>query len=146
MIDAVTQAGAELWIVGLLVFVLGGMAGAALVVVLGRTGLMQGRARQELAQTKQAFDRYRGSVDTHFHKTAELFDALNDRCQGLYQHMAEGAESLCESGADDRSLEFSTQALGVTAESDEPAPVIEPSVPPEVVSPDELYRKSEGLT
>lgn len=51
--------------------------------------------REELAREKEEFERYRGRVDDHFVKTSELFQDMTRQYGALYQHLADGAQSLC---------------------------------------------------
>ena len=143
MTETVVQSGFQFWAVGLLAFLLGLLVGAGVLFALGRAGLLHG-GRSALQQARDEHDRYRSSVDAHFHKTAELFDTLSDHYQGLYRHMAEGAEALCEPGDAERSLGFSTPNPATETISDPLATIREPAAPLVATNQDQLYRQSEG--
>ena len=51
--------------------------------------------REELARQKEEFDAYRARVDEHFVKTSGLFQDMTRQYGALYEHMANGAQSLC---------------------------------------------------
>ena len=109
------------------------------LVVLGAIGLLaagtglgywlaQLRSRGESARAdavRQAFDDYRGEVTRHFGQTAEHFRAIGHEYRHLYEHMASGADSLCDREAVDLKLSFAPKTIlesigGERRESPEP--------------------------
>ena len=48
----------------------------------------------KVQETKTAFDNYKADVNAHFTQTAHHFQAIGEQYKALYEHMAEGAESL----------------------------------------------------
>jgi uncharacterized membrane-anchored protein YhcB (DUF1043 family) len=84
------------WVVGIIIFALGTAAG----IVIARLVLPHERRcqalEQELAQARKGQTEYRAQVNQHFKKTAELFDEMTDRYRTIYQHLAAGAQQLCE--------------------------------------------------
>lgn len=51
----------------------------------------------ELADAKSEMDGYRQQVGEHFGETAELFNKMTSDYRDLYQHLAGGAQQLCDS-------------------------------------------------
>lgn len=96
-----------------------------ILIVLGAIGflaagtglgywLAQLRARGESAkasEVQQQFDDYRREVSQHFGRTAEHFQAIGREYRELYEHMANGADSLCDREAVDVKLSFAPKAI-----------------------------------
>ena len=77
-------------------------------------GLARLRARGESAkasEVQQQFDDYRREVSQHFGRTAEHFKAIGREYRELYEHMASGADSLCDREAVDVKLSFEPKAI-----------------------------------
>jgi uncharacterized membrane-anchored protein YhcB (DUF1043 family) len=95
------------------------------LVVLGAIGLLaagtglgywlaQLRTRGESAradEVRQEFEDYRREVTRHFGQTAEHFRAIGREYRDLYEHMASGADSLCDREAVDLKLSFAPKAI-----------------------------------
>ena len=95
------------------------------LVVLGAIGLLaagtglgywlaQLRTRGESARADevlQEFEDYRREVTRHFGQTAEHFRAIGREYRDLYEHMASGADSLCDREAVDLKLSFAPKAI-----------------------------------
>ena len=85
------------------------IAGGALLLILGAAvGYMVAVVRQKRTQAraesiKAEFDAYREQVTGHFRKTAGQFQQLGVQYKALYDHLADGAQTLCKtpSGADE---------------------------------------------
>ena len=96
-----------------------------ILIVLGAIGLLVAgtglgywlarlRARGESAkasEVQQQFDDYRQEVSQHFGRTAEHFKAIGREYRELYEHMASGADSLCDREAVDVKLSFAPKAI-----------------------------------
>ncbi len=96
-----------------ILIVLGAMALLAAGTGLGYW-LAQLRARGESAkagEVQQQFDDYRREVSQHFGRTAEHFKAIGREYRELYEHMASGADSLCDREAVDVKLSFAPKAI-----------------------------------
>ena len=77
-------------------------------------GLARLRARGESAkasEVQQQFDDYRREVSQHFGRTAEHFKAIGREYRELYEHMASGADSLCDRESADVKLSFAPKAI-----------------------------------
>jgi len=55
------------------------------------------RLTQELKDKTAELDAFHSKVNTHFEKTAELFNHVSDSYQSLYDHMAKSSTQLCAS-------------------------------------------------
>lgn len=64
------------------------------------------KLQSELLEQKTRLAAYREQVDAHFVETSTKFQGLTEQYRALYEHLAEGAQSLCT----DRLL---AQQLGV---------------------------------
>jgi uncharacterized membrane-anchored protein YhcB (DUF1043 family) len=107
-----------------------------ILIVLGVIGLLaaggglgfwlaQWRMRGESSkadEVRQQFDDYRHEVTQHFGQTAEHFKAIGREYRELYEHMAGGADSLCDREAVDVKLSFAPKAIleSIAEERQEP--------------------------
>jgi len=55
------------------------------------------RLEKELKDKSAELDAFHSKVNTHFEKTAELFNHVSDSYQSLYDHMAKSSTQLCAS-------------------------------------------------
>lgn len=53
------------------------------------------RLEQELKEKSAELDAFHNKVNSHFEKTAELFNHVSDSYQSLYDHMATSSTQLC---------------------------------------------------
>ncbi|MDF2182167.1 DUF1043 family protein [Neptuniibacter sp. CAU 1671] len=98
----------NLWLMSLVALIIGGVIG----FMLGRNSQPDNRQaalEEELEEAKQALENYREDVSQHFSKTANLFNNLTSSYKDVYQHLAGGAQQLCQSDEIVRSLEASLQ-------------------------------------
>jgi uncharacterized membrane-anchored protein YhcB (DUF1043 family) len=83
----------------------------ALVLGIGLGYYLAARREQqadERAATAEAeLSAYRDNVTDHFRETAVHFRALGEQYRSLHEHLAQGAESLCDTRRDDERLSFS---------------------------------------
>ena len=87
------------------------LGGVLLTVLGGGLGfwLGQKRGRQDAAKAghvQEEYDAYRRQVADHFGATAGHFQALGLQVKELYDHMATGAESLCDGDAEGPRIDF----------------------------------------
>jgi len=96
-----------------------------ILIVLGAIGflaigaglgywLAQLRTRGETAradEVRQEFEEYQRKVTQHFGQTAEHFRAIGREYRDLYEHMASGADSLCDRDAAEVKLSFAPKAI-----------------------------------
>ncbi|MDX8405061.1 MAG: DUF1043 family protein [Mariprofundus sp.] len=49
----------------------------------------------ELAASREELKNYRSEVTSHFQQTAHKVNALTENCRNVYEHLAQGAQELC---------------------------------------------------
>ena len=102
------------------------LGAVALVAAGGALGfwLAHVRMRRETArvvdEVREQFDDYRREVTQHFGRTAEHFKAIGREYRELYEHMASGADSLCDREAVDVKLSFAPKAILESIAEDQP--------------------------
>ncbi len=118
-----------------------------ILIVLGAVGLLAAggalgfwlahvRMRGESAradEVREQFDDYRREVTQHFGRTAEHFKAIGREYRDLYEHMASGADSLCDREAFDVKLSFEPKAILESIAGDQP-----PQPPQDFAQADQL--------
>ncbi|GHD54105.1 hypothetical protein SAMN05216429_101219 [Marinobacter persicus] len=109
------------------------VVGLIIGVLVGRSGqganLRQRRAEQQIDELRGEFTRYQAQVNEHFMESAHLLRRFNDVYHDVNQHMARGANRLCN---DDEWLdELEQQSSGRLSHSEDEAP----SEPPRDYAP-----------
>jgi len=125
----------SLWIIGLVALAVGGVIG----YLLGRSGSDAGQRQalsSQLDAAKEELNSYKQDVTEHFEKTAELVNQLTHTYKDVHQHLASGAQSLCDSDTASLALKESMQAKltaepEAEAEAEAPIPVVTDVVPNE---------------
>jgi len=106
------------------------------LIVLGAIGLLAAgtglgywlatlRTRGESAradEVRQEFEEYQRKVTQHFGQTAEHFRAIGREYRDLYEHMASGADSLCDRDAAEVKLSFAPKAILESIAEEQPEP------------------------
>lgn len=54
-----------------------------------------GKSEKALQQSKDDLEQYRKDVTAHFEKTAMLVGAMTEQYRAVYDHLADGAQKLC---------------------------------------------------
>ena len=90
-------------------------AGALLGIVVGRRASLDRLRCQELeaelSRVREGATRYREDVAEHFTKTSELVKGLTLQYRTVYDHLAEGARTLCPERVIELSQGDSARAL-----------------------------------
>ena len=85
----------NLILIAIAALVIGLVAG----VLLGRSNtgssLRQRRAEQQIDELRSEYTRYQAQVNEHFMESAHLLRRFNDAYREVNQHMARGANRLC---------------------------------------------------
>jgi uncharacterized membrane-anchored protein YhcB (DUF1043 family) len=106
-------------------------AGVLLGIVVGRrTSLERARCRElesELAGARAGANRYREEVAAHFTKTSDLVQSLTLQYRTVYDHLADGARTLCPERMTELSQGDSAKAL-LAAGAERPAEPTEPLI------------------
>jgi hypothetical protein len=74
------------------------------------------RLRTELERTRSEMERYKASVNSHFSKTSDLVSELTQDYVKVYQHLAEGAQTLSDSPEFTQMLEQSEGRVLISVE------------------------------
>ena len=74
--------------------ILSGVVGLLLGCLIGIW--LERRKMPDVEALKAEHAGYRREVETHFEKTAQLAHQMADNYRNMYQHLAQGAVSLCE--------------------------------------------------
>ena len=117
------------------------LASAGVVILLvgggvgfwaGRSGVGGSKARLEKAEAE--LDEYKRSVTQHFGQTAEHFQAIGKQYRELYEHMASGAQALCEPDEAGKPLLFAPGAEDESKGAENPSTesVVEEQVQPPI--------------
>lgn len=90
-------------------------AGALLGIVIGRRASLDRLRCQELeaelSRVRDGASRYREEVAEHFTRTSELVKGLTVQYRAVYDHLAEGARTLCPEKVSELSQGDSARAL-----------------------------------
>lgn len=87
----------SIWQIGLIALVAGALIGALAHRLLAPSAKEADRARTERDAARDELKQYKTSVNQHFDKTAELVNDLTQNYVKVYQHLAEGAQTLGDS-------------------------------------------------
>ena len=75
------------------------VVGVIIGVLVGRSGqttnLRQRRVEQQIEELRSEYTRYQAQVNEHFMESAHLLRRFNDAYRDVNQHMARGANRLC---------------------------------------------------
>src|SRR5690554_481042 len=108
------------------------VVGIIIGVLVGRSGqgvsLRQRRAEQQVDELRGEFTRYQAQVNEHFMESAHLLRRFNDAYRDVNQHMARGANRLCND--EDWLEELGQDASGRLEHSEK-----EPAEPPRDYAP-----------
>jgi uncharacterized membrane-anchored protein YhcB (DUF1043 family) len=85
-----------LWFVGSLAFLAGMAGGALLYHLLAGPRSDRGKLEGQLKDLETDFKEYQENVADHFNTTAHLINKLTDSYKDVYEHMATGADALCD--------------------------------------------------
>ncbi len=91
--------------------------GALLVFLLVCRSARVAKLREELERTRAEHEVYRRQVHEHFGKTSVLFQQMTTSYRAVYEHLADGCETLCNDATLPGQLELPrTQAIGADKE------------------------------
>ena len=86
----------ELGLIAVVALAAGGLIGYFLPRYLKLAALPQNALEEELNALKTQHETYRHDVANHFGKTAELLEQLINNYREVHNHLAYGAEELCQ--------------------------------------------------
>lgn len=93
---------------------IGCLAGGILigVIIASRLGTSPARVQElenQIRELKDTHNNYRENVSDHFSMTAELFQHMTESYKEVYQHLASGAQELCNSDVASKLLPARTE-------------------------------------
>ncbi len=105
-----------LWMAAAGSLVLGILAG----VLIGRAGARREAARlrrleEQLRASEAEHEHYRGQVSEHFGETSRRLRDLTLQYKSVYEHLAEGARTLCPDGTIEIAASLAEAALPIAA-------------------------------
>lgn len=92
----------DFWVVALMGFAVGIFLGWVITSLAAR----RGAGGKTVADMEREMEQYREQVDDHFARTAELFKDTTEKYRDLYEHLAGGAQTLCNDLPDRARVEF----------------------------------------
>ena len=109
----------SVWQITIIALVAGAMIGALVYRLLSPAVKQANKIKTDLDQTRRELASYKASVDQHFDKTSELVNDLTQNYVKVYQHLAEGAQTLSDNKAFPNLLEqhqgMASVAIGDTS-------------------------------
>ena len=120
------------WQIGIIALVAGILMGALAYRLLAPSKKQAEEAKAELEDAREELNKYKADVSQHFDRTAELVNDLAQNYVNVYQHLADGAQTL---GASKSFKELYGQSQGKPAigvdERPDAAGAIDKDIPPE---------------
>jgi uncharacterized membrane-anchored protein YhcB (DUF1043 family) len=87
----------SVWQISIIALVAGAMIGALAYRLLAPSVKQADKIKTELDVAQKELSSYKDSVNQHFNKTSELVNDLTQNYVKVYQHLAEGAQTLGDS-------------------------------------------------
>jgi len=87
----------SVWQISIISLVAGAMIGVLAYRLLAPSVKQAAKIKTELDVTREELNSYKASVNQHFNKTSELVNNLTQNYVKVYQHLAEGAQTLGDS-------------------------------------------------
>ncbi|WP_415898903.1 YhcB family protein [Neptuniibacter sp. QD48_11] len=109
----------NVWLISIAALVVGAVIG----FLMGRSGgdaQRQAELAEKLESTQKELDSYKNEVTEHFEKTAALVNNLTNSYKDVHEHLATGAQGLCQPGSVDLAIEPSLTPK-LESEAEEPS-------------------------
>lgn len=90
------QIAPWMWIAAAGIFLVGLLVGIGIRRPRQATAQRVQELESELQQSREELVRYRDQVTQHFLQTADLLHAMTANYRAVYEHLANGAQNLCE--------------------------------------------------
>lgn len=101
----------SIWAVGILSFALGLILGCISTYLFFGRYSHTAKLQEELGELRERFSDYRDHVTQHFMRTSELVQEMTQSYRAVYEHLATGAQELCEGEVEAPSLDTSNKDL-----------------------------------
>jgi hypothetical protein len=109
----------SVWQISIIALVAGVMIGALAYRLLAPSTKQAGKIKTELDAAREEMNGYKASVDQHFNKTSELVNDLTQNYVKVYQHLAEGAQTLGDSKTFTNLLEQHQGRVSIAVDDEE---------------------------
>jgi len=142
------------WMGGAIVFAIGGGAGFFIARQIKDKRTLE--LEQQLLATQSKLTEYQGEVNRHFLKSSLLFNKLTDNYREVYEHLATGAQKLCNEKPITTALDLpdtkilsaavsaTTGVEAITEEKPEPAVAVPEFAETKHQAPDQMTREATG--
>lgn len=106
------------WQLGGIALVIGFLLGTVIQMRLKPKSGDIDKLKAEMEKTRAEMEQYKASVNRHFNKTSDLVNELTQDYVKVYQHLAEGAQSLSDTPVFAQMLEQSQGRVLISVEDD----------------------------
>lgn len=104
------------WQLGIIALLLGALVGILAYRLLAPSLKQSDKIKAELDTARDELEHYRASVNQHFDKTSELVNDLTQNYVRVYQHLAEGAQTLGDGKTFSNRLEHHPGKVSIALE------------------------------
>lgn len=112
----------SVWQIGIIALLLGAMIGILAYRLLSPSVRQNDQIKSDLESARDELENYRASVNQHFDKTSELVNDLTQNYVKVYQHLAEGAQTLGDGKTFSNRLEHHPGRVSIALEDPREAP------------------------
>ncbi len=99
------------WGIGLICFAFGLVAGIAGSYLISRKQQRVEELASQLSSAQQQLDGYREQVGQHFLKTSDLVQKMTSSYRDIYEHLANGSQTLCADPVSTPQLDIPHQPM-----------------------------------
>ena len=108
----------SVWQIGIIALVAGALIGALAYRLLAPSVKQADKIKTELDVARDELDSYKANVNQHFDKTSELVNDLTQNYVKVYQHLAEGAQTLGDNKTFTNLLEQHQGRVSIAVDDD----------------------------
>jgi uncharacterized membrane-anchored protein YhcB (DUF1043 family) len=130
------------WLFGAIVLACGIFLGMLMNRLLNSSTADVDQLKSDLERERAEMESYKASVNSHFNKTSDLVKELTQDYVKVYQHLAEGAQTLSDSPEFTQVLEQPQGRVLISVESDADEAVVLADVKATADSPEPLQAES----
>ena len=112
----------SVWQIGIIALLLGALIGILAYRLLAPSVRDSDKIRSDLEAARDELERYRASVNQHFDKTSALVNDLTQNYVKVYQHLAEGAQTLGDGKTFSNRLEHHPGKVSIALEDPRETP------------------------
>ena len=136
----------SVWLIAMGCLAIGIVAGVVFASRLNTSPSRVQELENQIRTLKDSNNEYRHSVSNHFSMTAELVQHMTESYKEVYQHIASGAQDLCNTEVANKLLPTESDAVfDATAQETESTGLIPPKDYVVKASPDQIGALSEDF-